>query len=169
MNAYMTNGTTDFLLNLAHRNASKTFHIMTNEVGSLAYYEDDQGSIFASGRDYRILMSDGELEETGFVVMNNIPIAEEGKPVFEVNFKKREILIKNTPGFQAFRLLRPLNGNTYIVLTQWDSRESYEMWKESAAFKEAHAPSTAKRPAYFLEQSFVSMYSMYDPEEDDEE
>lgn len=168
MKAYITNGTTDYLLSLAGKHSSKMIFLMNNNAGTVAYYEDDQKSIFASGRDYDILIDEGHIKETGYIVMNNIPIADEGKPIFETSFQERKSTLSDTPGFQAFKLLKPLSGNTYVVLTQWDSELSYENWKDSDAFSKAHKTTSAKRPAYFLEQSFVSKYSMYDPEEEED-
>lgn len=168
MKAYMTNGTVDYLLSLTEKHSSKMIFLMNNSAGTVAYYEDNQNSIFVSGREYDILINEGNIKETGYIVMNNIPIADEGKPIFETSFKKRESALKDTPGFQAFKLLKPLTGNTYVVLTQWDSELSYENWTESDAFSKAHKTTSAKRPAYFLEQPFISKYSMYEPDEDED-
>ncbi len=93
--------------------------------------------------------------------MNNIPVADEGKATFEDKFKQRQQSVENMKGFQAFRLLRPNKGNTYVVMTQWASEDDYENWKNSDQFKQAHKDGAdTKPPAYFLDQPFVTNYHM---------
>lgn len=167
MNAYMTNGTIDFLSKIAQKHSQITFHLMVGESSTLAYYEDLKKSIFAAGRNYEILLKSGNIEEKGYVVMNNIPVSEEGKPVFETSFNKRQQAVEAMNGFQAFRLLKPLTGNTYVVLTQWASEKDYEAWKSSEAFAKAHLATDTKQPAYFMERPFVHTYAMYDPNAED--
>ena len=72
-----------------------------------------------------------DLEERGFFVFNNIPVTDEGRPVFEHRFLERSRAIENEPGFVAFRLLRPIKSETYIVMTQWNGPHSFEAWKSS--------------------------------------
>lgn len=169
MKAHMTNGTIDFLLKLTQKHSQLTFHLMVGESSTLAYYEDKKKSVFVAGRSYDILLNSGNIQEKGYVVMNNIPVSDEGKPLFETSFNKRQQTVETIKGFQAFRLLKPLKGNTYVVLTQWASERDYEAWKNSDAFSKVHQISPTKPPAYFLEQPFVHTYSMYDPDAEDAE
>lgn len=160
MKAYMTNGTIDFLQKMPSKHPGITFSFMSNNSGALAYYEGDKKNIFTSGRAYEIIAQSGTIKEKGFVVMNNIPIKDEGKPVFEDAFKKQQRTIESMPGFKAFRLLRPMKENTYVVLTQWESELDFNRWKNSDAFEQAHKEQAAMSPAYFAERPFVSKYYM---------
>lgn len=71
----------------------------------------------------------------------------------------------------AFRLLRPIKSETYIVMTQWNGPHSFEAWKSSKAFESAHAKtddSTAVRQQnIFSAASYVTTYSAI-PKEDTE-
>ncbi|WP_047986164.1 antibiotic biosynthesis monooxygenase family protein [Ornithinibacillus californiensis] len=163
MNAYMTNGTYDFLAKLAKKYPAINLHFMSGSSNDVAYYEGTKLKIFQSGRDFEILVQSGDIQETGYVVMNNIPVIDEGQPIFEDNFKKRQKEVDNQKGFQAFRLLKPLKGNTYVVFTQWDSAESYERWKESDGFKKAHTET--KPPAYFADRPYINTYQMIEKNE----
>ncbi|MFD2042751.1 antibiotic biosynthesis monooxygenase family protein [Ornithinibacillus salinisoli] len=160
MKAYMTNGTGDFLAKLATKHPQMTIHIMSSGGGSLAYYEGTNKKVFAAGRTYEVLVQKGDLQEEGFVAMNNIPVTEEGRPVFEDRFKNRKHEIDNMPGFQAFRLLKPMTGNVYVVLTQWKSETDYDNWKNSDSFKKSHDESPTKPPAYFADRPFLTTYYM---------
>lgn len=99
---------------------------------------------FEEGREYEIVDSVGSLQPKGYVVMNNIPVADEGRPVFEDRFKNRAGNVENMEGFQAIRILRPVKGNTYVVLTQWRNAQDFEDWKNSQSFEQAHKNSGPK-------------------------
>jgi heme oxygenase (mycobilin-producing) len=162
----MTNGTVDFLSKLTDKYPAIHFHFMNGASNDLAYYEGTKQKVFTAGRDYEIIIQNGDIQDTGFVVMNNIPVLDEGKPIFEDNFKKRQQAVDKQEGFQAFRLLKPVSGNTYVVFTQWDSYESFEKWKNSKEFKEAHTDT--KPPAYFADRPFVTTYHMIEKEKEKE-
>lgn len=164
MHAYMTNGTIDFLLRLQDKHPDLDFYFMSGSGGGLAYYEGEK-NIFVSGRGFDILIESGRMQKEGFVVMNNIPTTDEGKHILENNFQKRDSTIELMPGFQAFRFLRPIKGDTYVVMTQWRSDEDYNHWKESEQFQEAHKDMDIKKPAYIPKRPFTSTYHMYTEEE----
>lgn len=166
LKAYMTNGTYDFLKKLESKHPQITFHFM-RDINTLAYYEGTGKSIFTAGRTYDILFSKGTLQEKGFVVMNHIPVTVEGQPVFEDRFAKRQGNVETMPGFQAFRLLKPEKGHTYIVFTQWDTKVHYENWKTSKSFQKAHQQKTVKQPAYFADRPFLHTYHLITEEEQD--
>lgn len=168
MKAFMTNGTLDFLEKLAKKHQHLHFYFMKSSSSTLAYYEADGKSVFGAGREYSILFESGKIHNEGYVVMNNIPLTEEGKPVFIDRFKRRQDAIHRMPGFQAFRLLEPVKGNAYVIFTQWASKKYFEKWKESDEFAQSHHNKAVKPPAYFAKRPFVSTYKMVD-EEDFEE
>ncbi|MUK90097.1 antibiotic biosynthesis monooxygenase [Ornithinibacillus sp. L9] len=160
MKAYMTNGTGDFLTKLAEKHPQIDIHIMSSGAGSLAYYEGVEKKLFVAGRTYEVIVQKGDIKEEGFVAMNNIPVTEEGRPVFEDRFKNRKHEVDQFSGFQAFRLLRPLTGNTYVVFTQWESEVDYDNWVNSDTFKQSHAESPTKPSAYFADNPFLTTYYM---------
>jgi heme-degrading monooxygenase HmoA len=166
MKAHMTNGTIQYLQDVQEKHPELNLFLMLGTGGGLAYYEDHK-EIFTSGRSYEILVESGTMQEEGFVIMNNIPATSEGRFVLEDNFRKRDQTVEHMPGFQAFRFLKPLKGNTYVVLTQWRSAEDYENWKDSEQFKQAHKDQSIKKPAYFADRPFTTTYNMY--VEDEEE
>ncbi|GAA0596355.1 hypothetical protein GCM10009001_10560 [Virgibacillus siamensis] len=166
MNAFMTKGTFDFLKKLKDKHPDLELFYMNGEGSTLVYYESDKKkSIFASGRDFEAILQKGQIKKKGYVVMNNIPVTEEGTAVFEENFRNRQQHVDSFAGFQAFRLLRPQKGNQYVVLTQWASKEDFEDWKNSDQFKNAHKDGNVKQPAYFADRPFVTSYRMIDPDE----
>ena len=76
------------------------------------------------------------------VVNNRIPVHPEHHAIFEETFGKRANLVDKMEGFISFQLLRPTNpDDPYVVMTFWESHESYEAWISSEEFKQGHAKS----------------------------
>lgn len=161
----MTIGTLDLLKSIDKKHPETDFYYMNSATSTMAYYEGEGKTIFASGREYEVLITKGQIKEEGFIVMNNIPVTDEGQPVFEDRFKQRQNEVDSMPGFQAFRLLRPTTGNTYVVFTQWASEQDFKAWKNSEQFTKAHKGQGTKPPAYFADRPFITSYHMIDPEE----
>ncbi|MBB4824837.1 heme-degrading monooxygenase HmoA [Sporosarcina luteola] len=118
---------------------------------------------FECDESYEILDRTGELEPGRFAVLNNIPVSEEGRELFEQRFQNRAGLIEQEPGFVAIRVLRPLDSDTYVILTMWENEESFTGWQQSQAYSKAHAKRGTKegidkRPNIFPRASFVTTY-----------
>ncbi|WP_407271642.1 antibiotic biosynthesis monooxygenase family protein [Radiobacillus sp. PE A8.2] len=166
MNAYLTSGTLDYLLQVSNDNPGAHTFIMGDETNTVVYHESKHASIFAEPRGFEIIVEKGQLKDYGFVVMNNIPVTDEGKPIFETQFKQRAGLIEGTPGFHALRVLRPTRGNTYVVMVQWQDKQSYDSWKNSDSFQKSHAGKNKKeKPPYAAGPSYVTSYKMIELDE----
>ncbi len=162
---YLTSGTADFMENLRKKYVSKEQMIVLHGSGnSVLLHETEGKTVFATPRKYEVIDSVNTIEQKGYFVLNNIPVADEGRPVFEKRFLSRSGAIEKEPGFLAYRLLRPLASDTYIVLTQWTGPGSFEAWKNSKAFKEAHSKPDRTTPGVqqqniFNAASYVTTYS----------
>ncbi|MDC3425607.1 antibiotic biosynthesis monooxygenase [Aquibacillus sp. 3ASR75-11] len=166
MNVHITSGTLDFMMKMKEKYSDTAILLMQNQERALAYYESNENSLFQTARSYEIVEEKGELQQNGYVVMNNIPITDEGRPLFEDQFKKRAGSVEQTPGFQALRVLRPIRGNTYGVLVQWKDEESYNNWRNSDHFKQSHQTSKEgkQHPPYFAGPSYAEHYYMVTPD-----
>ena len=76
------------------------------------------------------------------IVMNRIPVAPGREQDFEKTFAERDRAVDRMPGFIDMQVLRPTEGNTYVVLTRWKSIEAFKDWTESEAFISAHRKQT---------------------------
>lgn len=113
---------------------------------------------------YEILDQQGRIEDGAFAVFNNIPVTEDGRELFESRFKNRAGLVEQEPGFAAIRVLRPLDTDTYVILTLWKDEASFTQWQSSQAYSHAHkkrgtSEGIDKRPNIFPRPSFVTTYS----------
>ncbi|UOQ46819.1 antibiotic biosynthesis monooxygenase [Gracilibacillus caseinilyticus] len=127
MNGYMTNGTYEFLEKIKESHSISPFILMHNQVKSIAYYEDTASSIFETSRNYQVLTQIGQLTESGYISMTHIPVTEEGRPIFEMEYNQ---IVQDLEGVIAARVLRPFHGNQYILLIEWKDPEDFEKWKD---------------------------------------
>jgi len=77
-----------------------------------------------------------------YVAMNRITVQEGRGTDLEAAFGSRARYVNEAPGFVAFHLLRPVQGNTYISMSMWESKEAFENWTKSENFAAGHRSST---------------------------
>ena len=99
-------------------------------------------------------------------MLNNIPVTEDGRSTFEGRFQQRARLIEQEPGFQAIRVLRPLDTDTYVIMTIWGNESDFKNWQTSKAYEHAHKKRNTsegvdlQQPTIFPRPSFVTTYSV---------
>lgn len=163
MNIYLTSGTTDFMETLRKRHSNESMIVMNGSGNSVLLHETAGKTLFATPRSYEVLSSSGTLKEEGFFALNNIPVTDEGRPVFEHRLLSRIDQIENEQGFIAFRLLRPVESDTYIVLTQWTNKGDFKSWEKSDTYKTVHESNESgagldKMPHIFTSAAYVTTY-----------
>lgn len=83
-----------------------------------------------------------------FVAINVLTVPPEQREVLEQRFARRAGEVERTEGFEAFELLRPVEGqDNYLVYTRWESEASFRAWTESQAFSRGHAQHATQGPA----------------------
>jgi len=164
MYIYLTSGTPDFMQLLELEHPEETMISLQGEENTVLLHETVESTIFESPRKYEILDQSGELHSKGFFVFNNIPVTDEGRPIFEQRFQNRARAIENEPGFVAIRVMRPLNSDTYIILTEWSEESAFKAWQSSQAYNTAHKKRGTdegidKRPNIFAGPTYVKTYT----------
>ncbi|MDX1807396.1 MAG: antibiotic biosynthesis monooxygenase [Paenisporosarcina sp.] len=163
MNIYLTSGTPDFMTSLREKHPNEKMVVLHGEGNAVLLHETSGKTLFQTPRSYEVIDSSGELSDQGYFVFNNIPVTDEGRPIFEHRFTNRARAIEDEPGFIAIRVLRPMDSDTYIVLTEWTGPASFEAWQSSQAYNKAHEKRGTdegidKRPNIFSSASYVSTY-----------
>lgn len=83
-----------------------------------------------------------------FVAINVLKVPQERREALEERFASRAGEVDRTAGFEAFELLRPVDGqDAYLVYTRWDTQESFRAWSESQAFTRGHGQHHSQGPA----------------------
>ncbi|SNT52976.1 Heme-degrading monooxygenase HmoA [Bacillus sp. OK838] len=171
MNVFITTGTYDFLKIKKDKHPNEKILLMQNSGTTVLLHETSGKTLFSSPRKYEVVDGKGHLQDHGYVVMNNIPVSEEGRPVFEHRFKKRAGFIENEPGFVALRILRPINSETYVILTIWEKQADFMSWQKSSSYQEAYnsdtkATITNSSQKMFSGEAYVTQYTLVkDPQE----
>ncbi len=167
----MTTGTYEFLKKMKLQHQNENMIIMQNADTSLLLHETEGNTLFNEPRRYEVIDASGSIQKQGYVIFNNIPVTDEGRPVFEYRFKNRARLIEEVAGFVALRVLRPLSNDTYIIMTLWEDEESFKGWQNSQQYnkgleKRGSAEGIDQQKNIFSAASYVSEYMI--PEEETE-
>lgn len=86
-----------------------------------------------------------------FIAMNRFRIAPGAEEGFERVWRERETYLSEVPGFKSFALLRGPAREDHVLYAShsvWESRDAFERWTESDAFRKAHAQSSAPKGTY---------------------
>lgn len=86
-----------------------------------------------------------------FMAMNRFRIAAGHEGDFEALWRERDSYLEEVPGFREFHLLRGPSDDgatLFVSHTLWESREMFEAWTNSDAFKKAHGQKRAPEGTY---------------------
>ncbi|MFS8640722.1 MAG: antibiotic biosynthesis monooxygenase [Symbiobacteriaceae bacterium] len=81
-----------------------------------------------------------------FVVINRIRPLPGTEDRIEQAFARASGM-KGVPGCLGFEFWRSREGGEYLVVTRWDSEESFRAWRESEHFRRAHRDTSASAGA----------------------
>ncbi|PRY93780.1 heme-degrading monooxygenase HmoA [Hasllibacter halocynthiae] len=86
-----------------------------------------------------------------YLTMNRFRVAKGHEDAFEEVWRSRDSHLASVPGFEGFHLLRGKEGEghtLYASHTVWASREAFEAWTRSEAFRAAHRGAGGGREMY---------------------
>jgi heme-degrading monooxygenase HmoA len=86
-----------------------------------------------------------------FIAMNRFKIALGSEDEFVAIWKNRETYLETVPGFKEFHLLQGPSTDEYTLFashTAWESKDAFEDWTKSEAFRQAHANAGSNRTIY---------------------
>jgi heme-degrading monooxygenase HmoA len=174
MDLHLTTGTVSFLKGILEKHPE----LLINAIGqdAVLYYEDDnEESLFNSGRDYSILNSEGQLNNDYPLVVSTIPVAHSNRSSTLAHLQDLHFELGKQNGLVAHRIGEAMNRDTFVVVTNWASREAYIDFKDTDTFKEYLSSDVLHkfRNAESLFQDYISS-KLYLPlrdniEEEDEE
>ena len=84
-----------------------------------------------------------------FIAMNRFMVARGAERDFEDMWTSRDSHLQSVPGFVEFHLLRGPEREDHVLYsshTIWRSREAFEAWTRSEAFRAAHKDAGQERP-----------------------
>ena len=92
-----------------------------------------------------------------FIAMNRFSVRLGEEEAFEAVWLGRETHLDDAPSFVAFHLLRGPTAEDHTLYsshTVWRSKDDFEAWTRSAAFRAAHGGAGDHRPLYLGHPQF---------------
>lgn len=92
-----------------------------------------------------------------FIAMNRFQVIPGEEGAFEQVWLSRDSHLSGVPGFIEFHMLRGPVSDDHILYsshTIWHSREDFEAWTRSDAFRAAHRGAGGNKPLYLGPPSF---------------
>ncbi len=92
-----------------------------------------------------------------FIAMNRFKIIPGNEEDFLDIWRNRETFLDEVPGFKQFNLLRGPKTDDYSLFAShsiWDSKQAFEDWTKSEAFRKAHANAGNAKPVYIGKPEF---------------
>jgi len=86
-----------------------------------------------------------------FLAMNRFKVQHGSEADFETVWRNRDSQLMTVPGFVAFSLLRGATKDDHTLYashTVWASRETFEAWTKSEAFRASHRNAGGHKPLY---------------------
>ena len=92
-----------------------------------------------------------------FIAMNRFKVTRGSEAEFERVWTTRDTHLQEVEGFVEFRLLRGPERDDHVLYashTVWRSRDDFEAWTRSEAFRLAHRNAGGNRPLYLGHPEF---------------
>lgn len=94
--------------------------------------------------------------------MNRILVNPAFAAAFEERFRHRAGEVDTMPGFIRNIVLRPVSpDDPYVVMTMWESRQAFDAWTQSDAFRRGHARSGTLPAEAFRGPSRLETYDAF--------
>lgn len=100
-----------------------------------------------------------------FIAMNRFKVTPGQEEEFETVWKSRESHLDGLPGFQGFHLLKGPRHDDYSLYsshTVWATRQNFEDWTKSEAFRLAHKNAGGNAHLYIEGPTFEGFESVHE-------
>lgn len=98
-----------------------------------------------------------------FIAMNRFKVAKGSEADFETVWRSRDSHLNSMPGFVEFHLLKGPDREDHTLYsshTVWQSREDFENWTKSEAFRLSHKNIGQNKPLYLGRPEFEGFESV---------
>jgi len=92
-----------------------------------------------------------------FIAMNRFQVKKGSESAFERVWLERDSHLADVPGFVEFHLLKGPDADDHTLYashTLWQSRDAFEAWTRSDAFRAAHNRAGDNKPLYLDHPKF---------------
>lgn len=161
MNFYLTTGTLSFLKSIQQKHQEQNLILLANATTAALLHETTKKTLFQSPRKFEVVDQYGRIGQEGFWAMDHIPVTIEDQPTFEFQLKDRLNILNSQNGLLAYRFLRPIHSDTYVVLTVWEDEKAYTAWDHKHTIQELYAKQQKSSQVLFTGKPYVSTFYAY--------
>ncbi len=156
MDFYIASGTYDFMKKIFQQKKTDNMILMQNASETLLIQESSTKSVFSSPRKYTIIEAYRELLQQGVAILAYVYVDHEDRPAFEEEFPLQ--MKRALPGLIAYRFLRPVTSDSYLIYTQWESTTAAELWSDIE--NQLPEPSIVKHANVFVAKNYTKKYNV---------
>lgn len=133
MKTYITYGTEYFLKQIVNNNKTRDIFTFVAEDNTYLYEETDQETLFSAPQTFNVIRQDAMLLELPMLMIYFV-VSDTRQDVFDTHELPLEDL-HQYEGYHALRLLKPVRGETYAYVLQFDSKAHMTDFKKSSFFR----------------------------------
>ena len=100
-----------------------------------------------------------------FIAMNRFKVRTGYTDAFEKVWRDRDTRLSDVPGFVDFHLLRGADAEDHVLYashTIWRSRDDFDAWTKSEAFRQAHKDAGQNKGLYLDHPNFEGFEAVLD-------
>ncbi|MCG1010527.1 antibiotic biosynthesis monooxygenase [Salinicoccus sp. ID82-1] len=87
---------------------------------------------------YTIIENRGDIENSGYCVLNNVYVNEGMEGPFEARFLSRQSNLDTVDGYKALRVMKSESDQYYVILSLWEAEEDFHNWQNSSQYQTTH-------------------------------
>ncbi|UTH13336.1 hypothetical protein [Macrococcus equipercicus] len=144
MFTYLTHGSEYYMQRLIDKHKDRTFLKFAGPEDIVLYEESTAKSVFSSPEAFEVVEADGTMTSDVPVLLRYFQVSDERRKVAESSLS-RPANFSDYEGYQAYRLLRPLRGQTYCVVLQFSDESTLSDFKKSSVYRERYEDSVLKQ------------------------
>ncbi|WJP97324.1 hypothetical protein [Macrococcus bovicus] len=170
MNVYFTHGSDYYMERLIQKYPARNIIKYAGPEDIVVYEATEDKTVFSSGEAYEVVEQQGTVNGEGVLLLRYFQVSEEKQKVAEMTLTGHSDF-SEYDGYQAYQLLRPHRGQTYIVLFQFATAESAEDFRKSSVYRQYYDDSLKQyQSADFISNvQFTKLLRPYEPAERTEE
>ncbi|TDL94134.1 hypothetical protein ERX27_09950 [Macrococcus brunensis] len=170
MNVYFTHGSDYYMERLIEKYPNRNIIKYAGPEDIVLYESTEDKSVFSSGESYEVVEQQGEVTGTGVLLLKYFQVSEEKQKVAEMTLTGHSDFSEYN-GYEAYQLLRPHRGQTYIALFQFRTADLAEDFKKSSVYRNHYDESLKQyQSADFISNvQFTKLLRPYDAAERIEE
>lgn len=153
MNVYMTHGSEYYMQRLVAKHRERHMMLFNAPENIVVYEQSDQKSVFASPESFEIIDMNGSVDGVHPVLLRYFQVSDQRQKIAESNLTGISAVFSQYDGYSAYQLLRPLRGQTYCALFQFNDEQHLSDFKKSSVYRENFSEQAVKN---YLGADFMS-------------